>query len=102
MVTKIILRDALRSLGIAPGDAVVAHGSLKSFGVVDGGAAAVAEAVMAAVGPEGLATMPVYASSEDENGDLLPVPSPEAKVSTGIIPATFARLPGVHLAVHPL
>jgi len=101
-VTQSMLLAALRSLGIAPGDAVVAHGSLKSFGVVEGGAAAIAGAVMAAVGIEGLATMPVYASSVNEYGDLLREPLPEAKVYTGLIPATFAGLPGVRKVRHPL
>jgi len=97
-----MLSDALHSLGIAPGDAVVAHGSLKSFGAVEGGAATVGAAVMAAVGAEGLATMPVYASSIDEHGDLLREPAAGAKVVTGLIPATFAGLPGVRMTRHPL
>jgi len=101
-VTQSMLLAALRSLGVSSGDAVVAHGSLKSFGHVEGGAAAVAGAIMAAVGSQGLATMPVYASSEDEYGDLLREPAAEAKIYTGLIPATFAGLPGVRKVCHPL
>ncbi|MHB9108028.1 MAG: AAC(3) family N-acetyltransferase [Armatimonadota bacterium] len=101
-VTKSMLCTALRDLGIVPGDAVVVHSSLKSFGQVDGGPAAIAETVTEVVGTDGLVTMPVYAQSEDEHGDLLRVPEPAARVSTGIIPATFGRLPGVRLATHPL
>ena len=101
-VTKPMLSTALRELGIVPGDAVVVHSSLKSFGQVDGGPAAIAEAVMEVVGADGLVTMPVYAQSEDEHGDLRRAPDPAARVSTGIIPATFGRLPGVRLAAHPL
>lgn len=102
IVTKSLLIAVLRDLGLAPGDAVVVHSSLKSFGQVEDGPAAIAEAVMDVVGTDGLVTMPVYAQSENEYGDLLRVPAMTAPVSTGIIPATFRRLPGVCLAAHPL
>jgi len=102
IVTKSLLIAALRDLGLAPGDAVVVHSSLKSFGQVEGGPAAIAEAVMDVVGTGGLVTMPVYAQSEDEHGDLLRVPDPAARVNTGIIPATFGWLACVQLAAHPL
>jgi len=97
-----MLCDVLHSLGISPGDAVVVHGSLKSFGIVEGGAAAVSEAVMTAVGTQGLITMPMLTFSEDEHGDLLREPTVGAKVHTGLIPATFATLPDVRKADHPL
>lgn len=101
-VTQTMLTDALRALGISPGDAVVVHGSLKSFGTVEGGARAVCAAIMTAVGGQGLVTMPMLAYSEDEYGDLLREPAAGAKVRTGLIPATFATLPGVCKANHPL
>ena len=102
VVTKSLLIDSLRELDLGIGDAVVVHSSLKSFGRMEDGPSAVAEAVMAVVGSDGLVTMPVYAQSEDAQGDLLRVPAATAPVNTGSIPASFARLPGVRLAAHPL
>lgn len=102
IVTRGDIRHALEALGIRPGHAVVAHSSLKRFGRVEGGAAAVVEALIEAVGPEGLVTMPVYSSSTDENGDLLRTPAPGAPVTTGVIPAAFGRHPRVVFARHPL
>lgn len=102
IVTKSLLIAALRDIGLVPGDAVVVHSSLKSFGQVEDGPTAITEAVKDVVGTDGLVTMPVYAQSEDEHGDLLRIPEPTARVNTGIIPATFGRLPGVRLAAHPL
>ncbi len=101
-VTKSDIRAALHSLGIQRGHAIVVHSSLKSFGRVDGGAPAVVEAAMEAVGPEGVLTMPVYASSTDAHGDLLRTPAPDAPVSTGQIPAAFGRHPQTVFAEHPL
>lgn len=102
VVTGRQLRQALESLGIRAAQAVVVHGSLRNFGRVEGGADAIVEAVVSAVGPEGLVTMPVYSSSLDEHDDLLRVPLPAAKVSTGAIPAAFARRPDAIKADHPL
>lgn len=101
-VTKSMLITALREIGLTAGDAVVVHSSLKSFGQVKGDSATIVSAVLAVVGADGLVTMPVYAQSEDDRGDLLRVPAASAPVSTGIIPATFRRFPGVCLATHPL
>lgn len=43
----------LRRLGVAGGDVVMVHASLRAIGPVEGGAAGVANALDAAVGPEG-------------------------------------------------
>jgi len=101
-VSRDDLRRALETLGVRRGSAIVVHGSLKRFGRIDGGAATVVDALLDAVGPEGLVTMPVYSSSLDANGDLLRRPAPDAPVTTGIIPATFGRHPRVVFALHPL
>ena len=102
IVTREDIRRALEALGIRPGHAIVVHSSLKRFGRVEGGAEAVVEVLMEAVGPEGLVTMPVYASSVDEHGDLLRKPAPDAPISTGIVSVTFGRHPRAIFASHPL
>lgn len=53
----------LSRVGIEPGDVVFLHSSLKSLGWVEGGAEAVVEAFLDAVGPEGLVAAPTLTAS---------------------------------------
>lgn len=50
----------LAALGVRPGDVLMVHASLKAVGPVEGGAAALVEALQASVGPEG--TLMAFAS----------------------------------------
>lgn len=50
----------LRRLGVAPGDALEVHGSLRSLGRVAVGAACVIRALQEVVGPTGALVMPAY------------------------------------------
>jgi len=54
------LAAGLARLGIAAGDAVFVHSSLKSLGYVEGGAASVVQALQQAVGPQGTLLLPTY------------------------------------------
>ena len=56
---KTIARD-LRLLGVSEGDVLVVHSSLSSLGWVAGGAAAVVDALLDAVGPDGTISMPAH------------------------------------------
>lgn len=51
-VTKEMIVDGLRSLGVKSGSIIIAHSSLKSFGYVENGADAVIDAMLDAVGPK--------------------------------------------------
>ena len=53
----------LRKMGIEPGDALMVHSSLKSLGWVDGGPDAVIDALLEAVGDEGVVFMPTLTST---------------------------------------
>ena len=44
MVTKQLVKETLAGLGLKPDDAVIIHSSLKSFGIVDGGADTIIDA----------------------------------------------------------
>jgi len=59
-VTRAQLARDLARLGIARGDTLFVHSSLKSLGYVEGGAAAVIGALQDAVGPEGTLLVPTY------------------------------------------
>ncbi len=51
---------ALRRVGIGPGDVVFAHSSLSAFGHVEGGADAVIDALLDAVGGNGTVVLPAF------------------------------------------
>jgi len=55
-----MIRSALAEAGVETGDAVLAHSSLSSFGRVDGGADAVIDALLDAVGREGTVMVPTH------------------------------------------
>jgi aminoglycoside 3-N-acetyltransferase len=58
VVTDSELRTGLSALGIEPGQVVLVHASLSSFGIVAGGEQAVIAALREAVGPFGTVAMP--------------------------------------------
>ncbi len=101
-VTRSDIRRGLADLGLRAGDRVAVHSSLRSFGHVDGGAMAVVDAVLDAVGERGLVMMPALADTVDAHGDLLPLDAATAPITTGAIPAAMTRHPAAHRGLHPL
>ena len=59
-VTKCEIYGGLRGLGVESGASLVVHSSLSRLGWVDGGADAVVDALLDAVGPEGTIMMPTF------------------------------------------
>lgn len=100
-----IARD-LRQLGIAEGDVIFLHSSLKSLGFVQGGPQAVIDALRDAVGATGTLLLPTYWIP---GGTLLAtcelpgyVFDPrEHGTHMGALPAMFLQQPGVERSVHP-
>lgn len=94
----------LRTLGICPGDVLMVHSSLGRLGNIRGGAMAVIQAMQGAVGEEGTMLMPGYGSASDMNraadaGEMIDLRN--ASVTSGTIPETFCRTPGVVRSSHP-
>src|SRR5262245_25669165 len=54
------LRRDLEHLGLRPGDTVLVHSSLSRLGFVEGGAEAVIDALLDAIGPSGTLCMPSF------------------------------------------
>jgi aminoglycoside 3-N-acetyltransferase len=81
---------------------VVVHSSLRSFGRVEGGAAAVVEALMEAVTAEGTLVLPSF-----NHGEAFVPGAPgyydprETPTTNGAIPDHFWRLPGVFRSLDP-
>jgi aminoglycoside 3-N-acetyltransferase len=70
--------DELRALGIREGDVVIAHASLGALGWVCGGAVAVIEALLLAVGPRGTLAMPAHSTDLSEPSNWVNPPVPQS------------------------
>lgn len=62
-VTKADLVQALKASGIVPGDTLMVHSSLKSFGSFDGGPEALIDGLLEAAGPDGHVAMPTLTAT---------------------------------------
>jgi aminoglycoside 3-N-acetyltransferase len=94
-VTQQDIVAGIRSLGVQPGDLVLAHTSLKSFGRVDGGAETVAKALIESVSPSGTIVVPTF------NYGTLPYDPTTTPSLTGAVTEAFWRLPGAMRSRHP-
>jgi aminoglycoside 3-N-acetyltransferase len=102
VVTQAMIEVGLRELGLGPGDILVAHSALRSFGWVEGGEDAVIDALLAVIGPTGTLCMP--ALSYGDYGPDHPPPLFDPRTTPGIvgrIPERFRQRPGVQRSLHP-
>ena len=77
-LTQAMLAAGLRQLGLSRGDVAEVHSSLHSLGHVEGGAAAVVDALMSVVGEDGALVMSAYPVSE-------PLPLTDEEKARGIL-----------------
>ena len=100
-VTKATIRAGLAELGVAPGDALLAHSSLRSFGYVQGGADTVIDALLETVGDDGTILVPTLSFSVLKSTphffSVSATPS-----SSGRITETFRRRPEARRSRHPV
>src|SRR5688572_7012974 len=94
-VTPTDIVVALRSLGVAPGHLLVVHSSLSSLGRVEGGADAVARALVDAVAPGGTVFVPTF------NYGKLAYDAATTPSLVGAISEATRRLPGARRSLHP-
>jgi aminoglycoside 3-N-acetyltransferase len=96
------LVSGLRALGLQAGDGVVVHSSLKSFGKVEGGPAAVIAALMEVLTPQGTLLMPSFNhGAAFEDGAPGFYDPRETPTTNGAIPDCFWRMPGVMRSLDP-
>ncbi|MGQ9454386.1 MAG: AAC(3) family N-acetyltransferase [Armatimonadota bacterium] len=95
MVTREEIAKGLQTLGLCPGDAVVVHSSLSSFGRVEGGANTVVDAILDVLGPEGTLVVPTF---NYEPGVFDPDSTPSV---VGAITEVVRRRPNALRSKHP-
>lgn len=106
IITKTELRAALEKLGIAKDDVLMLHSSLKSLGYVEGGAKAVIEALIEAVGPAGTVVIPTYWQPGGTILGTCKIPGyffdpRRHDTNLGRLPSEFLRYPGIERSIHP-
>ncbi len=87
--------EGIRALGVRPGDLLLAHTSLKSFGEVEGGAAGVADALVQSVLPGGTVFVPTF------NFSQVPWDRNATPSLTGAITEAFRKRPDALRSDHP-
>lgn len=116
MNTKAEIAVDLRRLGVQPGDVLMVHASLRRVGPVEGRAAGLIDAILAAAGPDGTMMMVLGAENrhdwvndhpEAERAALLadaepfdPLRTP-AEADVGVLAEVFRTHPGTIVTDHP-
>jgi aminoglycoside 3-N-acetyltransferase len=118
--TRELLTDEFTRLGVRAADVLLVHGSLRSIGWVCGGATAVVQALLSAVGPAGTVVAPTQTPDNrdparwshctvppewwDTIRDHLPAFEPDLTPSTGmgVIAERVRTWPGSVRSGHPL
>lgn len=118
-VTKTILAEHFRSIGITPGMTLLVHSSLSSLGWVCGGGVAVVQALMEVITEKGTLVMPTHSADLSDPANWMNPPVPKHWWETiretmpafdpaytptrgmGHIPETFRTFPQVMRSSHP-
>jgi aminoglycoside N3'-acetyltransferase len=105
-VSRAELAADLARMGIAQGDTLFIHSSLKSLGYIDGGATTVVQALQDAVGPQGTLVIPTYympGGSIRATCEMRDYVFDVRKDGTnmGRLPESFLACTGIHRSVHP-
>lgn len=98
------LTTGLRDLGLATGDVVLIHASMKGLGHTDGGPDAVIDALLTAVGPTGTVLFPTLTGGDTngpENPPAIDLATTPAASWVGILPETARQRPDAMRSIHP-
>ncbi|MGN0318166.1 MAG: AAC(3) family N-acetyltransferase [Lachnospira sp.] len=98
-MTKKLLINQLRDMGLRPSDKIMVHSSMKAIGEVEGGADTVVDAFMEYF-KDGLFMTPAHTWKQMSKEYNIFDPSTEPGC-VGIIPNIFMKREGVHRSLHP-
>ncbi|WP_329408659.1 AAC(3) family N-acetyltransferase [Streptomyces sp. NBC_00704] len=119
LVTRDSLAAELGALGVAPGDILLVHSSLRSLGWVCGGAVTVVRGLLDALGPHGTLVVPTHTGDLSDPAVWRNPPVPEQwwetiratmpaydplltpSLGVGVIPETVRTWPGARRSAHP-
>ncbi|MEU9382904.1 AAC(3) family N-acetyltransferase, partial [Streptomyces sp. NPDC048279] len=119
LVTRDTLAKQLRQLGVEAGETLLVHTSLSSLGWVNGGAVAVVESLLDALGPDGTLVVPTQTGDLSDPAVWRDPPVPEewwADIratmpaydpritparGVGVLPETVRTWPGALRSAHP-
>ena len=91
-VTSNDLIEGFREVGLKPGDVVLAHSAMRTFGPIDGGADAVIDALREVTGPRGTVVVPTFTFAHEAEDDPVIDPSSD-RSEMGIITETARKRP---------
>lgn len=100
-VSKADIRAGLQDLGVTSGDLLLVHSSLRSFGYVQGGADAVIDALLEAVGAEGTVLVPTLTFAILKSRPYL-YSVKQSPSATGLITETFRQRSAAVRSRHPV
>ncbi|GGT10008.1 aminoglycoside N(3)-acetyltransferase [Streptomyces griseoviridis] len=119
LVTRGALAAGLRALGVRDGETLLVHSSLRSLGWVCGGAVAVVQGLLDALGPDGTLVVPTQTADLSDPALWQDPPVPEEWWPTirnamppydpattpsrgvGVVPETVRTWPGALRSAHP-
>jgi aminoglycoside 3-N-acetyltransferase len=99
MLTRPEIETTLRAAGLAAGDKLLVHSSLRRVGPIVGGADTMIDAMLAVLGAQGTLAMPAFCYT-------WPLPDPwfdpaTTPGRTGMLTEVFRKRPGVKRSLHP-
>lgn len=118
-MTRVMISEQLRKMGLQKGMTVIVHGSMSKIGWISGGPVAVVQGLMDAITEEGTIVMPAHTADYSDPIHWENPPIPKDWIETvkasmpafdkrftptcgmGIIPETFRNYPGVLRSNHP-
>ncbi|MBN2583187.1 MAG: AAC(3) family N-acetyltransferase [Planctomycetes bacterium] len=99
-VTRNMIAEGLRRLGVRPGEVLLLHSSLKSLGRVEGGPQTLVAALQDVLTTEGTLVMPTL-TWDTVNAEHPRFDVRQSASRVGLVTEVFRTMPGVRRSLHP-